>query len=79
VIVSLGGDRIVEHRRVRRAPAPLHAHKATPATAYGARPKANLGARADTHNRVRTDRVNQAGSLSLRVRGRLHHLGVGRT
>ena len=54
-------------------------HKATPATAYGARPKANLGTRTDTHNRVRTDRVDQAGSLSLRVRGRLHHIGVGRT
>ena len=61
-------------RRPPTAPCPT-----TPATAYGARPKANLGARAATHNRVRTDRVDQAGSLSLRVRGRLHHLGVGRT
>ena len=77
----LGGDRIVEHRRVPRAPPPppLTAHKATPATAYGARPKADPQTRTDTHNRVRTDRVDQAGSLSLRVRGRLHHLGVGRT
>jgi hypothetical protein len=54
-------------------------HKATPAAAYGTRPKANLGTRTDTHNRVRPDRVDQAGSLSLRGRGRLHHLGVGRT
>ena len=79
--MSLGGDRIVEHHRVPRAPAPppLHAHKATPATAYGARPKADPQTRTDTHNRVRTDRVDQAGSLSLRVRGRLHHIGVGRT
>jgi hypothetical protein len=79
--VSLGGDRIVEHRRVPRAPAHHRSmpHKATPATAYGARPKADPQTRTDTHNRVRTDRVDQAGSLSLRVRGRLHHIGVGRT
>jgi len=31
-----------------------------------------------THNRVRTDRVDQAGSVTLRVNGRLHHIGVGR-
>jgi hypothetical protein len=34
--------------------------------------------RIDTHNRVRTDRVDQAGSITLRVNGRLHHIGVGR-
>jgi hypothetical protein len=34
--------------------------------------------RIDTHNRVRTDRVDQAGSVTLRVNGRLHHIGVGR-
>ena len=67
-MIVLGSDRIVEYRRVPRAPAPppLYAHKATPATAYGARPKADPQTRTDTHNRVRTDRVDQAGSLSLR-------------
>jgi transposase InsO family protein len=53
--------------------------RATPATAYTARPKAQPGKRADTHNRVRTDRVDDTGSLTLRHAGRLHHVGVGRT
>jgi hypothetical protein len=77
----LGGDRIVEHRRVQRAPPPppLRPHRATPATVYQARPKANPGTRSDTHDRVRTDRVDEAGSVTLRVAGRLHHIGVGRT
>ena len=69
---------IVEYR-ARRRPHRSMPHKATPATAYGARPKADPQTRTDTHNRVRADRVDQAGSLSLRVRGRLHHIGVGRT
>jgi hypothetical protein len=36
------------------------------------------GERHDTHNRVRIDRVGQAGSVTLRVNGRLHHIGIGR-
>jgi hypothetical protein len=35
--------------------------------------------RTDTHNRVRRDRVDNTGALSLRLAGRLHHIGVGRT
>lgn len=54
-------------------------HRATPATTYQARPKAAPGERLDTHDRVRTDRVDQAGVITLRVAGRLHHIGVGRT
>ena len=55
-------------------------HRATPATAYNARPKAVPGDRtADTHDRVRTDRVDADGKLTLRVGGRLHHIGIGRT
>ena len=53
-------------------------HRATPATAYQARPKAAPGDRsADTHDRVRTDRTDPAGKLTLRVNGRLHHIGTG--
>jgi transposase InsO family protein len=53
-------------------------HRATPATAYAARPKAAPGDRtADTHDRVRTDRTDPAGKLTLRVGGRLHHIGTG--
>ena len=55
-------------------------HRATPATAYTARPKAAPGDRAsDNHDRVRTDRVNADGKLTLRVNGKLHHIGIGRT
>ena len=55
-------------------------HRATPATAYAARPKAAPGNRAgDTHDRVRTDRVDADGKLTLRVNGKLHHIGIGRT
>ena len=53
--------------------------RATPATAYAARPKAAPGDRtADTHDRARTDRVDTDGKLTLRVSGKLHHIGIGR-
>jgi transposase InsO family protein len=56
-------------------------HHATPATAYTGRPKATPGAdRArDTHDRVRHDRIDESGCVTLRVAGRLHHIGIGRT
>jgi transposase InsO family protein len=55
-------------------------HHATPATAYHARPKATPGNRdTDTHDRVRRDRIDDAGSVTLRHGGRLHHIGIGRT
>jgi transposase InsO family protein len=64
------------HRPHRSLP-----HRATPATAYAARPKATPAAdrRADTHDRVRTDRIDKTGCVTLRVASRLHHIGVGRT
>jgi transposase InsO family protein len=65
---------IYNHRRPHRS----LAHRATPATVYQARLKVAPGTRIDTHDRVRTDRVDQAGSVTLRVNGRLHHVGVGR-
>jgi hypothetical protein len=52
---------------------------ATPATSYTARPKATPGERLDTHDRVRTDRIDHTGVITLRHAGRLHHIGVGRT
>jgi hypothetical protein len=52
-------------------------HRATPATACQARPKAAPGA-ARTSDRVRTDQVDAHGKLTLRVHGRLHHIGIGR-
>ena len=64
------------HRPHRSLP-----HRATPATAYTARPKATpSGDRTgDTHDRVRTDKIDKAGVVTLRHNGRLHHVGVGRT
>ena len=53
--------------------------RATPATAYAARPKAVPGDRtADTRDRVRTDRIDATGLVTLRHNGRLHHIGTGR-
>ena len=55
-------------------------HRQTPATAYAARPKATPGNRAaDTHDRVRADRIDADGKLTLRHAGRLYHIGIGRT
>src|SRR5262245_33299309 len=54
-------------------------HRATPATIYTTRPKAEPGDRtADTHYRLRTDRVDTDGKLTLRHHGKLHHIGIGR-
>ncbi len=56
-------------------------HHATPATIYTARPKATPGAdrTSDTHDRVRHDKINKAGTVTLRIAGQLRHIGVGRT
>jgi hypothetical protein len=55
-------------------------HRATPATAYHARPKASpRGRDNDTHDRVRHDRVDATGKITLRHGGRLHSIGIGRT
>ncbi|MEP6843477.1 MAG: IS481 family transposase [Pseudolysinimonas sp.] len=56
-------------------------HHATPATRYHALPKATPtpGSRDDdTHDRVRRDRIDKSGTITLRVHGRLHHIGIGR-
>jgi len=72
-------DAFAEYYNHRRPHRSLR-HRSTPATAYQARPKAGPGDRAlDTHDRIRTDIVDIAGSVTLRIGGRLHHIGVGRT
>ncbi|MDA8292612.1 MAG: IS481 family transposase [Actinomycetota bacterium] len=49
-----------------------------PATAYRGRPKATPGDRTgDAHDRVRRDVVDPKGRVTLRVGGRLHHIGIG--
>lgn len=51
----------------------------TPDQAYTAIPKAGpQGPGAGTHHRVRTDKIDATGKVSLRHHGRLLHLGVGR-
>jgi transposase InsO family protein len=68
---------IYNHQRPHRA----LPQRATPAAAYHALPKA-LPATSrdhDAHTRVRHDRIDDSGVVTLRVAGRLHHLGVGRT
>jgi transposase InsO family protein len=56
-------------------------HRATPATIYTSLPKAtpSTDRSADTHDRVRHDKIDKSGSVTLRVAGRLRHIGVGRT
>jgi hypothetical protein len=33
----------------------------------------------DSHDRVRRDTIDSSGCVTLRVNGRLHHIGIGRT
>ncbi len=44
-------------------------------------PKATPGDSRDpnTHDRIRHDTVDKAGSVTVRSRSRLHHIGIGRT
>jgi len=60
------------HRPHRSLP-----HRATPHTTYTTRPKATPTGIHSPHSRVRRDRVN-AGNVSLRIGGQLHHIGIGR-
>jgi transposase InsO family protein len=57
------------------------AHRGTPAALYDTMPKAVPGEVTDphTHDRIRHDTVDKAGSVTLRYRSRLHHIGIGRT
>jgi transposase InsO family protein len=65
----------------RRRPHRSLPHQATPAALYDSLPKAlpTESRDADTHDRVRIDKVSKTGNLTLRVHGRLRHIGVGRT
>jgi hypothetical protein len=54
-------------------------NRATPAAIYTTRPVATPGDRDDTHHRVRHDVIDTGGTVTLRLHGRLHHIGIGRT
>ena len=51
----------------------------TPAAAYAARPKATPTGTGPSHERVRRDRIDDSGVVTLRHHGKLHHIGIGRT
>lgn len=66
-----------DHRPHRSLP-----HRATPATIYTARPKATPNARDrddDTHDRIREDKIDKSGKVTLRYQGQLYSIGIGRT
>jgi hypothetical protein len=53
-------------------------HRRTPWQGYTARPKATAtGPYIDPHWRVRHDRIDTGGSVTLRHNSRLHHIGLG--
>ena len=54
-------------------------HGRTPLQAYSSRRKARpAGASAQTHFRVREDKVDESGTVTLRYDSRLYHIGLGR-
>ena len=74
-------DQFAEEYNLRRPHRSLP-HHSTPAARYLALPKDSptAGARdADHHTRVRHDRIDKTGCITLRVAGKLHHIGISRT
>lgn len=65
-----------QHRPHRSLP-----HRATPAGLYDTMPKAvpDPSRDTETHDRIRHDRVDKSGTVTLRVHGQLRHIGIGRT
>ncbi|WGW12939.1 IS481 family transposase [Saxibacter everestensis] len=65
---------IYNHERPHRA-----LDRRTPANVYNNAPKAlPLNARQGGHWRIRTDRIDTTGKISLRYNARLRHIGIGR-
>jgi transposase InsO family protein len=51
----------------------------TPTVVYGLLPKTGPpGTGTSSHHRVRNDRIDKTGTVTLRHNGRLHHIGIGR-
>lgn len=73
-------DTFIDAHNTRRPHRSLP-QRATPATAYTTRPKTGSSADPDrdTRDRVRTDKIDHTGCVTLRLGGRLHYIGVGRT
>jgi hypothetical protein len=69
--------------RFRRYYNTIRPHRAvarrTPEQAYTARPKARpTGPRITHHYRVRRDRIDDTGVITIRYNSRLRHIGIGR-
>ena len=55
-------------------------HHRTPQAAYRSTPKAApTGTTTGHQSRVRSDRVDKAGKVTLRINGTMYHIGIGRT
>jgi hypothetical protein len=67
-------------RLLQRRPAHRAVDRHTPAEAYTARPKASASGipLIDGHFRIRHDKIEANGKLTLRHNSRLHHIGIGR-
>lgn len=70
--LDLFRDHYNEHRPHRAR------DRTTPGTAYRATPKAIPAGGREGHYRLRYDRVDTDGHVSIRHAGRMHHLGIGR-
>jgi hypothetical protein len=71
-------ERFVAHYNHERPHRSLPERRCTPTVAYHQRPKATAGDRGDdTHDRVRHDIIDKGGRITLRVNGRMHHIGLG--
>jgi transposase InsO family protein len=69
-------DQFSEHYNERRPHRALR--RQTPGHAYRTTPKATpAGTRPQAHYRLRYDRLDSTGKMTLRRAGRMHHLGVG--
>jgi transposase InsO family protein len=53
-------------------------HQRTPTQAYHARSKASPAKNVEGHWRIRQDRIDDTGVVTLRYNSRLHHIGIGR-
>lgn len=69
-------DRFVTHYNHHRPHRSLN--RQTPHDAYTARIKATPDPETARHYRTRNDTIDRFGRVTLRYRGRLHHIGIGR-
>lgn len=69
-------DRFVAHYNHHRPHRAID--RRTPADAYTSRLKAHPNPTTTTRYRTRHDHIDTCGKITVRYRGRLHHIGVGR-